>query len=154
MKRTIGLLAATASFALLPLGMASAEYPVDDPEIEVDDGTPDPGDEVNVAIANFCPNTQVDFYIIPDGSLLGSATTDGDGYAEFQFNAPSTPGSYTIEAAGTDGCPSESSSVIQVGSIVPTGAESSNTVQLGLLVLGAGALLIGAASWRRRTIGA
>jgi len=154
MKRTIGLLAATASFALLPLGVASADYPVDDPEIEVDDGTPGPGDEVNVAIANFCPNTEVNFYIIPDGSLLGSATTDGTGFAEFAFNAPATPGSYTIYAEGTGNCTSESSAVIDVGELGATGAESSNTLQLGLLVLGAGALLIGAASWRRRTVGA
>jgi hypothetical protein len=154
MKRTIGLLAATASFALLPLGVASADYPVDDPEITVENGTPGPGDAVDVAVANFCPDTQVNFYIVPDGSLLGSATTDGTGYAEFQFPAPSEPGSYTVNAEGTGNCTSESSAVIDVGELGATGSESTNTLQLGLLVLGAGALLIGAASWRRRSVGA
>jgi len=152
MKRIVG--AVIALVATLGFGAAiAAAYPVGDPEITVSDSSPLPGGQLTVNASEFCAGDTVTLTIVPDGSEVGQLTADGNGNVAFVITAPAAVGTYVLTASGTncrDTFASSTINVVQPGGIPRTGNDSGSTLQLGAIVVAAGAALLGVAALRRR----
>lgn len=144
----------------LSLGVGSAavhaeSYPPGGPSIAVPDSTPAPGENITVDLEGFCANDVVTLTIAGPGGTteLGTVTVDGSGAADFQFDAPSLTGVYTIEGTGTS-CPDYVSSlsiVVSKDGIPSAGSDStSGGIALGVAAVALGALLVVVAAFRRR----
>jgi len=152
MKRIVGVVMCLVATLGFGAAMASA-YPVGDPEVTVSDSSPRPGAQLTVNASDFCAGDTVTLTIVPDGSEVGELTADVNGNVSFVINAPAAVGTYVLTANGTncrDTVASSSITVVQPGGIPSTGNDSGNTLQLGAIVVAAGAGLLGVAALRRR----
>ena len=151
MKRLLALV--VALFASIAVATPTfAAYPPGGPSLS-SSGTPAVNSSVTLSVTGFCPDTAVDFFL--DGSPIGSVTADAEGNASLTITAPSTPGTYNVQADADDGSCVASESLSLV--VTPSGLPStgSNTtmpgLQIALMALLVGGALVGAAALRRRT---
>ena len=99
MKRLLALV--VALFASIAVATPTfAAYPPGGPSLS-SSGTPAVNSSVTLSVTGFCPDTAVDFFL--DGSPIGSVTADAEGNASLTITAPSTPGTYNVQADADDG---------------------------------------------------
>jgi hypothetical protein len=110
------------------------------------------GVAVTVTVSGFCANSTVVF--TGGGATLGQATSNASGAASLTFNAPTTAGTFVVTATSSGACVASASASLAVSApstpIPATGSNSTQGLQFGALAIGAGVVLTGLASFRRR----
>jgi hypothetical protein len=66
------------------------------PTVRASSATPTAGGPLTLSVNGFCASTLVTFSI--GGAVVGSSTADSAGTATITITAPTTPGTYTVEA--------------------------------------------------------
>ena len=122
--------------------------------------TPEPkpttGGPVPVSGTGYEPGTTVDLWLDGEGgTLLGTVQVDASGSFSTQVTLPVTAlGDHEIVVTGTDALGAETAGSVPVevtGTLPSTGSSSTGVVaQLAMLLLAAGALLVGATHRRNR----
>lgn len=155
--RHIGVITALAGALLISGGVADA-YPPDEPEVTIDDPTPEPGGPVVVTVDGCEPGETVTFTL---GDSTATTVCDADGTATGVVDAPDSSGTYQGTALLASGA-SLPFQVVVASQVVPqpttpvtlpsTGSESNQILPLAVGLLLAGAGLLGVASLRRRRL--
>lgn len=141
MRRIARALAAGSILTVFLATPVLAQYPPDEPTVEVSDSTVQPCDTITVTGSNQEAGSTVN--ITFDGEVIGSATVAADGTfsATVQIPCDTAPGTYVLSAGGAT---TEITVVAAAGAGGPgTGADVSAgmTIMVGLFVLGVGAIV-------------
>lgn len=157
LARHLSVITVAAGALVLSGGVAEA-YPPDEPEVTVDDPTPDPGGPVVVTVDGCEPGETVTFTL---GDATDTATCGDDGTATGELDAPESAGTYQGTALLASGA-SLPFQVVVESQVVPqpttpvtlpsTGSESGQMIPLAVGLSLAGAGLLGVASLRRRRL--
>jgi LPXTG-motif cell wall-anchored protein len=155
--KLIGTATLVAGALLVSGGVADA-YPPGEPEVTVDDPTPDPGGPVVVTVDGCEPGETVTFTL---GDSTDTAVCGDDGTATGELVAPNTPGTFQGNALLASGASLPFQVVVQSQAVpqpttpvtLPsTGSESNQMIPLAVGLSLAGAGLLGVASLRRRRL--
>lgn len=145
-------------------GVAHAQYGEDEGDIQVDDSTPEPGDDINISSpANtWQNNSEVNATLFSAPIELGTFTAGTDGSLQATITIPEDvePGEHTLQLAGTgpDGNPKTVQTTLNVGGDAAAGEELAATGSSGVgdmlrtsaLVIVVGLTLVALAVSRQR----
>lgn len=174
------VISAVAILLVLTLGMQRAGAQVDDPNyppptdppsttivvVPEEGKEPTPGGTVELVADGFQPGTEVDFYVIIDGTpvLIGTAIADENGNATFDWTIPAGVccGEFEIEVEGIDeetGEPRKATTSLVIvendngGNLPYTGSNSSTLIRIGfVLVLAGGVSVVAVRRRNARTV--
>jgi hypothetical protein len=154
--RTAGLVL-TVLFALVVMAApAHAGYPPP-PGVDVDDPTPDPGDAVTVTGEGCAVGATVTISL--GGVQVGTAVVGADGTFSATFNVPAGTAPGTYEVSVTDCTAEVLGTTITVGgpagtALPRTGSSTTEPLaRTGVVLVGAGVVLVYAMRRRRQAIG-
>lgn len=138
MKKLMMIGALAGALALVVPGVAHAQYGEDDGEVQVDDSTPEPGDDIQISSP---PNTwqggsEVDITLFSQPIELGTFTAAEDGSLQATVTIPEDvePGEHTLQLAGTgpDGNPKTIETTLNVGGAAAPGEQLAATGSSGI----------------------
>ena len=150
------LTAVAAGVAVLTVSGVAMAYPVGEPEITSSNSSPVAGGSVTLSVSGFCPGDEVEFVLTPGGGVLGTAVVDDEGSATIETAVPASAGEYEVVATsdGADACAVTASLGLTVTSpsdtVPATGANTGDTLNLGLAAVAGGLVLVAVGATRRR----